>query len=421
MRITDSWIISDFLSSVNRTRERISRYNLQLANQKRLLRASDDPDAANSILRLGQDLSAVDRYKANVTDGKNSLKMAAASLDRIADIMQDVKGILSGAVSNTEPSLLGKFADQIDQFLDLSMEIANTQFDRKYIFGGTNTTTVPFTLNGNPQQAIYHGNAGAIQYQTGEGAFQVVNISGAAAFASTGAINLSGTLDRNAAINTTVTTQISVTDTFNQTHLVDVSLRKTGANTWSMTAGLPVGTTNATIMGGTTSITFDPVTGAIAGVTRSTPLVLSPAITPPATTAAPPVTLSLQVPGLSEQAANAVTGAHRQVSIFDKLIELRDKLRAGSLPDADDSYMIAMMQEVVMREEARAGAFTDSLSNADEYLVSEREHLLDLLGSKQQVDLAEIGMKLKQEEVMLDAALSVAARIIPRSLLDFLK
>jgi hypothetical protein len=218
-----------------------------------------------------------------------------------------------------------------------------------------------------------------------------------------------------------VTTQISVTDTFNQTHLVDVSLRKTGANTWSMTAGLPAGTTNATIMGGTTSITFDPVTGAIAGVTRSTPLVLSPAITPPATTAAPPVTLSLQVPGLSEQAANAVTGAHQQVSIFDKLIELRDKLRAGSLPDADDSYMIAMMQEVVMREEARAGAFTDSLSNADEYLVSEREHLLDLLGSKQQVDLAEIGMKLKQEEVMLDAALSVAARIIPRSLLDFLK
>ena len=50
-----------------------------------------------------------------------------------------------------------------------------------------------------------------------------------------------------------------------------------------------------------------------------------------------------------------------------------------------------------------------------------RERLLDIKGSKQDIDLAEVGIQLKVEQTALDAALSAAARIIPRSLMDFLK
>jgi hypothetical protein len=87
--------------------------------------------------------------------------------------------------------------------------------------------------------------------------------------------------------------------------------------------------------------------------------------------------------------------------------------------------MLSMMQDVVMREEAKAGACASNMTAANDYLTMQGEHLQDLFAAKQVIDedtgVAEIAMKLKQEQLMLDAALSAAASIIPKSLLNFLK
>ena len=82
--------------------------------------------------------------------------------------------------------------------------------------------------------------------------------------------------------------------------------------------------------------------------------------------------------------------------------------------------MVSMMQDVVMRQQALAATLADNLSTSDDYLTSQQQHLLDLRSAKQDVDLTEVGMKLQQEQVMYSAALSAAAKIIPKSLLDYL-
>ena len=424
MRISDNSIVADFLASLNQSRARINRLNRQLSTQKRILRVSDDPGAASAILRLNSDLKRADAYKEAVGTGKSGLKMTAESLGRVADLLQEVKGVLTGATGSADPSLLGKFADQVDQFLNLGLEIANTQFDRKYIFGGTNTTTPPFVRTGTPAQVMYRGDAGAISYQVGDGVSQVVNVNGLAAFGSAGEISFNGILDRNAAVNTTVSTTVQVTDGLGVSHDVLMTMRKTDVNSWVMSAALPPGSTDATLSGGTATISFDPVTGKAAGTLRGAPLVLTPLAPPPAQ-AAPALSMMVRADTLAEGVTgggpSTFSGIHENVSVFNKLLELRDALRSGTQPTADDMAFIGMMQDVVMREEARAGSLAESLTSADTYLTAHREHLLDLLGDRQDVDLAEIGMKLSQEQVMLDAALSAAARVIPRSLMDFLK
>lgn len=422
MRITDAAIIGDFLSSINRSKDRINRLNTQLSSQKRILRVSDDPAAASSLLRLNTDLQRITAYRDHIVDGKNFLKMTADSLGQISDLLGDVKTVLTGAVSTGDQALLGKFADQVDQYLSLGMEIANAQYDRKYLFGGTQTTTVPFVRTGTPATVTYQGNARAIEYHVGDGVSQVVNVSGAAAFASTGQIDLSGVLDRNAPLATTVNQTISVTDGNGVAHNVTLTMRKTDANSWALSAALPPGTANASLMGGTATVTFDPVTGQMKDMVRGTPLVLSPAGATPGQTA-PPVTLIYAAGGVTEGATGPSTlgGTQRNVNVFDKLTELSGKLRGGTRPSAEDMAMLSVMQDVVMREEARAGAYAASLATADAYLTVQREHLLDLRSAKEDIDLAEIAMKLQQEQLMLDAALSAAANIIPKSLLNFLK
>lgn len=423
MRITDNSIVGDFLTSLTRSRVRINRLNTQLATQKKIQKVSDDPIVASTLMRLNVDLGRVESFKANVVDGMSTLKMTAASLGKVSDILQQVKGLLSGSASG-DPSLLAKLSDQMDQFVTMALDVANTKFDRKFIFGGTGTMAPPFVSSGAPQTVSYQGNADAIRFQVGDGISSVVNVSGAAAFTSTGEVDFSGLLDRGAAVNSTVTTTVGMTDANGVAHAVQMTMVKTGPNAWAMSAAMPPGATDASLSGGGATITFDPATGALASIVRGSPLIVTPVASAPAQ-AAPSMTLMIRGTGLTEGTpaggGSTLAGTHAGVSVFNKMIEMRDKLRAGVQPSGDDVAMVAIMQDVIMREQARAGTLSNNLSTSDAYLTAQREHLLDLRSAKQDVDLVEIGMKLQQEQVMLDAALSAAAKIIPKSLMDFLR
>jgi flagellin-like hook-associated protein FlgL len=184
---------------------------------------------------------------------------------------------------------------------------------------------------------------------------------------------------------------------------------------------MPSGATDATITGGTATVTFDQTTGAFRTLNASSGFSLTPSPVAPGSTAAPSVKINLRADGLA-QASGAPTaaGTSRLYTVFDKLVELRDRLRAGFAPAAEDFETLALLQASASEEEARAGSLGQLLENADRYLGQQREHLQAMRSRIQDIDTAEIGMKLSYEEVMLEAALSAGARIIPRSLLDFL-
>ncbi len=422
MRITNTTIVADMLANLARSRERINQLNVQLATQKRIQKVSDDPAAAGAVLRLNADLARVESYVRNVVNGENTLKMTSDSLGKVSDILKDVKGLLAG-VTTLDTSFCMALADSMDQYVDMAVDVANTRFGGKYIFGGTSTMAPPFVRSGVPETVAYRGNAGSIRFQVGDGISSAVNVSGAAAFASTGKIVFSGILDAAAPVNTIVSNMVSITDGNGITHNVEMVMRKTGANSWSLNAVMPGGATDATVSGGAASVTFDPATGAVESIMRGAPLIFTPTVTPP-TQAAPAITLMVDCAGLSEGTppggASTFSGAHTEVSVFNALMAVRDALRSGTPPSADDLAMIGVMQNVIMREQARAGTLHDSLETADACLTSQKQLLLDLLEARQGVDLAEIGLKLKQEEITLEATLSAAAKIIPKSLLDFL-
>lgn len=425
MRITDAAIISDFLTSITRSKSRINRLNTQIVKGK-ILKVSDDPTAAGAVLRINEDRNRVAAYKNNVVEGRNLLKTTTAALGAVSDIIGDVKGLLTGAETSGDQLLLETLAGQVEKKLDAALGIANQKIGSKYVFGGARTTSQPFVTTGNPAQISYMGDARSIQYQVGDGISQVVNISGAAAFGSTGFVDLTGTLDRNAALNTVVSQSVQITDGLGAVHSVVMNMRKTDANTWSISAALPPGATDANLTGGTATVTFDPTTGAMKDIVRGAPLVVSPTGVTPGQTA-PAINLLYTATGVTEgtpPGGSTLAGAQRNVSLFNKMLDISAKLRSGVKPSAEDTAMLNMMQNVVMREEAKAGAYDANLKTSDDFLTAQNEHLIDLYSSKQElndVELAEVAVRLKQEQLMLDAALSAAANLIPKSLVDFLK
>jgi flagellar hook-associated protein 3 FlgL len=295
MRVTESGIASNFLSSINRTRERINQEQSQLASGKRVLKVSDDPQAADAILRLKSIVDANEQYQKNTTEAQSQVETTEAALSSFSDIMVNVKEVMARASNGSQTENLNTYAVQIDQLLAGAVDIANTKLNGRYIFGGTNTLDPPFTLSGNHSSVTVNPNGitGTIQYPVSEGVNQVVNIDGQEAFQGS--------------------------------------------------------------------------------------------------------------------------------TIFDLMIQVRDNLQAGLNPTVAESLSADSHLDLVLTKTSKAGSILQNLVNNESMLADQRNQLLQLLSVQQDTDVAEVVTKLKLDELMLDAALNTGARIIPKSLLDFLR
>lgn len=295
MRVTESGIASNFLNSINRTRERITQAQSQLASGKRVLKVSDDPQAVDAILRLKSFVGANEQYQKNTTEAQSQVETTQAALSGFTDIIVRLKEVLARSSNGSQTEILKTYAVDVDQLLAEAVDIANTKLNGRYVFGGTNTLDPPFRLAGDHSSVTVNpdGIAGTIQYPVNEGVNQVVNIDGQEAFQGT--------------------------------------------------------------------------------------------------------------------------------AIFDLMIEVRNRLQGGLNPTLTESQSADSYLDHVSTKTSKAGSVLQNLINNEAMLSDQRNQLLQLLSVQQDTDVAEVVMKLKHDELMLDAALNTGARIIPKSLLDFLR
>lgn len=140
------------------------------------------------------------------------------------------------------------------------------------------------------------------------------NLNSAASVALT---TLSGTLDSSAAVGTSYSQTITMTDDFGTSHDVTYTLTKTAANTYSVT----VTATNGTVTGGTGTATFDSVTGDLVSFTPA-------AITLVPAGGAPPMSINLDGSSLAEVAGSSsfIANLQKAADTTDAAISIYDSL-----------------------------------------------------------------------------------------------
>ena len=190
MRITESRIAADFLYNVNNTQQRINELQNQLSSGVRVNEPSDDPEAADLILRFNASIGRNEQFSSNVGAAQSMLSTTADALDGVQQLVGQLQTTMTQVSNGAESSAIPTFADTVDGYLTQALALANTQFNGKYVFGGTQTQTQPYTLTANaappPSQTVtFNGNAGKIDYAVSEGQTQTVNVSGQEAFNGT--------------------------------------------------------------------------------------------------------------------------------------------------------------------------------------------------------------------------------------------
>ena len=144
MRITNSMMSKNFLRDVNKNQNSLRTINNQLTSGKEFRKPSDDPFKVARSMQLHGDIGANIQYNQNIKDTISLLDTTDAALDQVNNVFQRVRELMVSA-GNAAYGVDEKRAikNEINQKIGEVSQILNTNFDGKYIFGGTKGSSKP--------------------------------------------------------------------------------------------------------------------------------------------------------------------------------------------------------------------------------------------------------------------------------------
>lgn len=177
MRTTDNMLINNMINYISTNQNRMQSYQYQLATGKKIRVPSDDPVVAARALKLRTDVSEIAQFKRNVKDANSWLEITETALDGIGKILHRANELAVQAANGTESvDETNKIKSEIDQLKQQLINIANTNYNGRYIFSGFKTDQALLDSNGN--FAIEVPANDKIKYEVGVGDDIEVNVTG---------------------------------------------------------------------------------------------------------------------------------------------------------------------------------------------------------------------------------------------------
>jgi len=362
----------------------------QVSTGSRINRISDDPATAYRILGLNTNDKSLGNYIDNLSEVINILELSSTVIRNITSAFTETQIRLTQITSGTyDEAARKRTADGINDLLEQTLSLANTKHTDQYLYGGTDTGSATYTAertNGKITRVTYDGSfenrdievAPGIEssaFYIGDNIFRSNDRDSPTFIGNTGAAAGTGTSSVRGGVWLTVRDnsgyELSIDD---------------GA-TWTAAGGANTAVTNSL----TEEVLYVNTTGITTGVDM------------------------VSVPGTYD--------------IFNTLITIRDVLEnqkglseaqvieiAKSLPSS-----VEEISNVLVNAEVSIGSKIGFLDDLEHNLKNLQYNVKDETTRLQEADIAQIAIDLSRREVLYQMSLSVAARLMSMSLLDFLR
>ena len=365
----------------------------QASTGSRINRVSDDPTAAYRVLGLNTNDRSLENYINNLSEVISTLELSTTVVGEITSSFTETLLLITQITSGIyDDAARQRTAESINDILEQAVLLANTRHTDQYLFGGTDTGSAPYTVertNGKITKVTYDGSFENRDIEVAPGveasAFHIGNVvfrsdeRGTPIFSGyTGAQSGTGTSSCSGGIWLTVT-------------------GTAGNYDLSIDGGLSTVNTDGT---DTNLAVTDSRTGEILYVD---------------TTGITGTGIDLvRIPGTYD--------------IFNTLITIRDVLEnqnglaatqvaelVKSLP-----YSIDEIKRVLVKAEVSIGSKIGFLDDLKHSLKDIQYNIEDETTRLQEADIAQIAIDLSRREVLYQMSLSVAAKLMSMSLLDFI-
>jgi flagellar hook-associated protein 3 FlgL len=406
-----------FLADLTATENRITQLNKQITSGVRVSQASDDPVAIASILATQSDIDRTTQTQTNLQQASTVASSADGALASASSLLDQLRSLAAqGANSTATAATRATLNQQVQAIEQQLVSIANTQVEGRYIFGGDDPNTQPYTFqpgtfsapakNLNDPAARFDIGAPATDSEsfsvtyinTTTGAVQTTPVSIAATASGMDGSTFVGQL--NGALTTAgvagVTAQIGA----------DGTLQLTGSNLVSVTHTLTPGVTQGV------AANNDSLTGVVQNNTAANTTALSNAAG------------SSIIPGMTAQQifdARNPDGTPAAGNIFQAVYTLGQALLSNYQPGIQAAALALPASVTQLGQATTSYGNTQSwLAQATDDASSKLVNLHQVLGSLRDTDVAQAATDLTLANTAMQAALAAHGSMNVKSLFDYI-
>lgn len=195
MRVSDKVLYNTVTNNLQQNLEKMLKVQESASSGKKINHPSDDPVGAMKIMDYDTAISRTEQYQRNIANGATFLNATESAISTTHEIMIRAKELSVSALNGTSSAVdRSIMAEEVDQLYQEAMQIANTQFNGRYLFAGYNINTQPYSSD-----RTYTGTAspnGYIEIEIDSGSTVEINMPGYRVFGTaTDGTDILGTLD----------------------------------------------------------------------------------------------------------------------------------------------------------------------------------------------------------------------------------
>jgi flagellar hook-associated protein 3 FlgL len=185
--LIDPNYISTLSSALDQSTNQEDTLTTELSSGLRVTSLEVDPVAAAQSLLLGSSIAQDDTFVTTASGETSKMQVADSAL---GDVVSQITSALSIAVEGNGGTLnssnTSTIAQQLSGIRDQVLSLANTSYQGQYLFGGSQGSTAPFSLDTstNPATVNYSGDSDLQYVETPSGQQIQTNLPGAAVFGS---------------------------------------------------------------------------------------------------------------------------------------------------------------------------------------------------------------------------------------------
>jgi flagellar hook-associated protein 3 FlgL len=182
-------MVPDILADMQQSQSAVDIALQEVATGKKVTVPSDNPAAAADMVQNTLETANVDQYTQNVSTMLSMVQTADSSLGSVVtSLTQAISLGTEGANGTNNTSNLQAIASQVQGILQSVVAQANTSYQGTYLFGGTETSSAPYTASSSSSSGYtYNGNSDVNSVAVGDDMNVQLNLPGSQIFSNSNA------------------------------------------------------------------------------------------------------------------------------------------------------------------------------------------------------------------------------------------
>ena len=170
------------VSQLNNEQTQMNELETEISTGEQFQLPSQDPEAALQVMSIQSLLQNKSQAQSNISTIQSSLSQSDSTLTNVSNLLTSIQSTALSVVGSTSSTSQRQVViQQIDQAVQQLVTLGNSQFNGQNLFGGTDTTTAPFSVDaaGN---VVYSGNATPTETYGDVGQLVASSVTGVQAF-----------------------------------------------------------------------------------------------------------------------------------------------------------------------------------------------------------------------------------------------